>query len=62
MRGIGRPPRHVDYAESLWARYEDLGLENSEIAELKKSGKGMALEPYPLAVREGAFPPVMEWL
>ncbi|CAD2252824.1 hypothetical protein QSH46_016120 [Xanthomonas arboricola pv. juglandis] len=59
---IGRPPRHVDYAESLWIGYEDLYLENSDIAELKKCGTGMALESYPLAVCERAFPPVMEWL
>ncbi|NIK63510.1 hypothetical protein [Xanthomonas cannabis] len=59
---IGRPPRHVDYAESLWIGYEDLYLENSDIAELKKCGTGMALESYPLAVRGRAFPPVMKWL
>jgi hypothetical protein len=59
---IGRPPHHIDHAETLWIGYEDLYLEGSDLAELRKFGMGMAIESYPLAVSGRAFPPVMEWL
>jgi len=59
---ISRPPRHVDHAEPLWIGYEDLYLEGSDLAELRKCGTGVALESYPLAVAGRVFPPVMEWL
>ncbi len=59
---ISRPPLHAEHAEPLWIGYEDLYLEGSDLAELRKCGTGMALESYPLAVRERTFPPVMEWL